>query len=452
MKAMGKGGMQAGIKTKEAQGTFRMLSQEIENNNTYRCWFPVVKTSGTEDENGVFIPNETMELSDTFDIQAVYLPGYKMDLDMMKTTFYAPDDYEELETGKTFDRGPCATYSRISRILYDARYKRDCEAKELQITADANTMGTTVNPVTLNDALIALKESYYGVKKNGINVPPNQALAIQPFKICMYTAGILTRLDKDLRPDENSDQKGFCMELNGPKTTQLVAAMTKALIERKEKLTALKLKIADGKELTEEEKNYKHCLDRGFIEVEYAYNGATKQLAGKSAAFNYCGEASDSTEYKFKEFWKKHKDSILPRLIYDVDTLMAKNNTLARSATLDKVRAAFFEYCSKEAILSAYVDLEEDAVKRSAEDILSLNVFNVNKAFTEGLQAIVEEKANGTTKEDLTEEETATDDAVKGVMKAISGGRASLEEVLNAAGGEAGLDAATAAFDEIGTV
>lgn len=371
---------------------------------------------------------------------------------MMKTTFYAPDDYDILESGKTFDRGPCATYARISRILYDARYKRDCEAAEVQMVTDAKTMGTTINPVTLNDALTVIKEKYYGVKKNGINVPPNETAAIQPFKICMYTAGILTELDKDLRPDENSDQKGFCMELNGPKTTQLLAAVSKATIERKEKLTALKIKKAEGVELTEEEKNYKHCLDRGFIEVEYAYNGATKQLAGKSAAFIYCGEASDSTEYKFKEFWKKSKNSILPRLIYDVETMMAKNNTLSRSATLDKVRAAFFEYCSKEAVLSAYVNLEDDSVKRSAGDILSLDVFGANKAFTQRLQEIVDSKSGVTNEEELTEEEQVADDAVQGVMKAISGGRTSLEEVLNAAGGEAGLDAATAALEEIGTV
>lgn len=452
MKFMGNGGMKAGIKTKENQGTFTFLSKAVENGNVYRIMFPVIKLSpGEEREDGTFVPSKEMGIDDEFDIQAVTLPGYKMDMDKMGTTFMPLNDYDVTDTGKVLDKGPMPSYSRISRILFDAEYKRECSKAEAEVKREAEELGNELNPVTLNESLRKLDEAYHGAKVNGKNIAPTEQQAINALRVCMFTAGVIFKLEGEVKPSIDCDIIGFSLELNGTKSTQLKTALTKAIAERREKLTAIQTKKMSGVPLTEEEMNYKHMLDVGYIEVEYAYKGTSKQEAGRAAAFNYCSEAADATCKKFPEFWAKRRDDIVGRLIYDMETMAAKNRNISMAPSPEKVRLSFLKYCTDQAVLGRYIEFEGEegeAVKRAAADMLKIDGFRKNPSFWAKLEeAYAEGKSEDAVAIEADEEEDVTEQAVAGILKAQQENpHASMQQILESAGGEVGLNAASMQF------
>lgn len=453
MKFMGTGGMKAGIKTKENQGTFTFLSQAVDKNNTYRICFPVIKKTGSYKEDGTFVPSPEPGFDDEFDIQAITLPGYKTDLDKMGTTFFPLNDYDINEVGKVIDNGILPTYARISKILFDAEYRRECSNKEAQVAKDAADMGQQVDPVTLNTSLKEIEQAYYGAKINGQNVAPSKQQAVNPLRVCIFTAGVIWKLEGETKPSLNEDTIGFSLELNGTKATQLKTAITKAMAERKDMMEAIARKKMMGNTPTPEEENFRHMLDQGYLEVEYVYHGTSKQEAGRSAAFTYCGMESDATCKKFPDYWSKKKDEIIGKLIYDMDTMAAKNRNLSMAPTEDKVRMNFLKYCSENAVLGSYINFEgeeADAVKRAAADMLAIDGFKNNASFYQKLKDAYEEglsePASGVEED---EEESAASKAVSGILEEQKfNDRASLMDVLQAAGGEDGLNAAAMAFSD----
>lgn len=454
MKFMGSGGMKAGIKTRENQGTFTFLSKAVEKDNTYRVIFPVIKLEpGEMKEDGTFVPSKEMGLDDVFDIQAVTLPGYKTDMDKMGTTFMPLDDFEQTSTGKVLDKGPMPTYSRISRILFDAEYKRECAKAELDAKREAEEMGKQVDPVTLNEKMRKLDEAYHGAKVNGVNIAPTEQQAINSLRVYLFTAGVIYKVEGEVKPAMDCDIVGFSLELNGTKCNQIKTAISKATTERRAKLTAINNKKAAGEVLTDEELNYKHMLDKGYIEVEYIYKGATKQDAGRAASFNYCSEASDASCKKFPDFWAKRSGEIYDKLIYDMETMAAKNRNISLAPSQEKVRLSFFKYCKDQAVLGKYVDFEGDAgeaVKRAAGDMLKIDGFKENQAFWAKLQeAYAEGKSDEAYAIEADDEDDATDaeQAISGILKAQQENpHASMQQILDAAGGVDALNSASMQF------
>ena len=208
-----------------------------------------------------------------------------------------------------------------------------------------------------------------------------------------------------------------------------------------------------GNTVTPEEENFRHMLDQGYLEVEYVYHGTNKQEAGRSASFTYCGMESDATCKKFPDYWSKKKDEVIGKLIYDMDTMAAKNRNLSMAPTEDKVRMNFLKYCSENAVLGSYINFEgdeADAVKRAAADMLAIDGFKNNASFYQKLKDAYEEglsePASGVEED---EEESAASKAVSGILEEQkSNDRASLMDVLSAAGGEDGLNAAAMAFSD----
>lgn len=444
------GTLEAGIAIANKQGEYPPLSRVIgdDYNRTYRLVLPVLKQQGTFDEEGNYHESPVMLPDDQFQVIASNVVGYKADFNVFGSSMLPCKDAYPGENDKIIDPNHIGDLVPIANILYDAAYKRDCDRKETELKIEAEKMGTELNPATLKEALHKIETEYYGEKVNDVNVPPSKQRIINTMGINNYTAGKIYRLMKDGTIDKEFGLRNCIIPVSNKKSQQLILAVSKAAEERATMLNKIAVKRAANQPLTEAEENYKHMLDMGFIEVEYAYNGNSKKEAGQNANFVYCAEANDAVMTKFPNFWQEHKKDFTEGLLRDDAQIDNKNITFVKAITPAQIRAAFQKYCAENAVLGSYVDFEEDKdrIKRSAAAMLNIIGFKQNVKFYTQLQEL--SSTSDDVPEVIDKEMEKKEEKMGSILKAReeAGRTLTIDETLAAAGGD--IDALAADLPE----
>ena len=353
--------LRSGKRAKDSQGSDQHLSKVVELNGKYRLFFRT-----WEVEDGIL------------DIAAAMVPGRSCNLDICGTTFvpYSPEMYKVEEAGQIEDLTALRSWSRISRVIFEAQCTREKKNAENEATRTAQELGQPIDQIALARALEGIELKYNGGKAaDGTNIMPTERPAISGLQQKMSTQLLAVKLLPTGEPDWKN-AKYAVLEFSNARIQEL-------------------LSILDNPD-------YAYKTD-GYLEVGYDYIGADKKAAGRAAKFQGIAE-SVSLAKIYPQSWEQFGKSLVAG-IAKADTLEAtaeimrsRNRNLKGGKGPTDVISSFKAWCAKNAAVFASINFESDNVKFAAEDFLKENLLesvpNIKAKFETVLEEVKKEKGS----------------------------------------------------------
>lgn len=363
-----KGGLKAERKARAAAMGDKTFKEAVDLGYDYRAFFRVTKIDcGEVDEFG----NPILE----DDLACARVPMRQGNFEKIKIANIRITDCEEDETGVVTDKSPLVGLGHICRVLHEAECKSEKAEAEERAKSTAAKLGENIDPVALSKELDNIQTKYFGKPaENGLPaVMPTIAPLLSGHRVKILAEAVIVRLDaKDGSPVLD---KTFVtgIELNGKKCTKLLECMENASYYGY-------LPAEDG--------------NGGYIEVAFAYKGATRQEAGRGADYNPISrDVSLSTQ--FPEQFKEIKAKFLNNLVDDPELIVRRHPT-SRMAKDDYnlVIEEVKKYVANHRMILTYLDFESDAVKRTAKTFLDYKMADSAESIKVKLADIAKEQAD----------------------------------------------------------
>lgn len=346
---------------RDAQGYDRFLSQVLAENNTYHMFFTTVPL----DETSEFAVNGRSVLGAAYG-------GRNCDKNAVGCTFLPLTDFEQDEFGQLKDKSGMGKYARIASIFHEAMYRNAIQKADDEARKLAEDNDEPVNEVDLAAAKKKLDQEYHGDRVNDVNVPPKINPVIRGMSVFTFVSAVIVKLLPDGQPSSEKDA-----------ITRVTFTMSKTKAEQLNKA----LKGLRGEQ-----------LERDYIEIKYAYNGATKQEAGRMATLDYVDPDSE-LRAKYPNWWAVKGKVIESMMIKDLDSIAPKNQNIANPLTNNEVIINFKKWLATNRGMSSYIDFESPTVKNAASDLLEIDAIRSMKKARIRLEEIVaeakENEANG---------------------------------------------------------
>lgn len=389
-------GLRKGNSIKANQGYDMRFSKAKELNCKYRLFFRTVTVDGITD------------------VVAPAVPGRKCDYDVMGTSFIQLDNSQvELdENGKFIDHTGLDTWSSICKVLHKAACVQEKRAKEAEYEATAKAAGTEINAAELEKALDAINAKYYGVKINNTNVAPEVQPILSNLTTMFFTQAIVVKLDATGAPIWK-EAKRVTINLSGKAAQSL-------------------MKAADDKSYHQEGHDY--------IELGYDFIGADKKTAGQQASYVPIAN-SMALEVMFPDSWAAEGKAVIDTLANGTDPDKIGEQMIARAIDFrNKVSVAdvisnLRKYCSTHAAVLTSIDMEDEATKWYAKDIVETGLVDKLPKIKEGLMELIKqaEAEKGTSVEQAA---AKADEATNVAMKVMEDGSNTVSQFNQAAGGD----------------
>ena len=324
------------------------------------------------------------------------------------------------DTDRITDLSCMVAWGRISSILYKAAKIRDIEDAKEEALKTAQRSGGKVDEVTLSQTIASIEEAYDGRPKKGEQAavaPTKKRLLSSNVDLAYTTEGIVIPLDRTLKPVWNSA-----------------------------KVMEITLSLAKINQIIDILDNPNYCDvddDSGFLEIKFAYVGKDTKEAGRN---KFLGvekairkvDLSTGENGEYLDADVRSISSLLKSVSHDGDAIGQRSSIANYAKTPADVDAAMRKYLASNRILTTYIDMEDEATKRSAQDLFEYNVFNTGSKQYEELKAMLE----------ADEAMSAGDDSITGkLVEAAEAGTARVaKEVLDS---DSALQEMVAGDDEV---
>ena len=298
------------------------------------------------------------------------------------------------ETGRIKDNSGMGTWAMLSNILYKASQRKEEKEAEQNAINMANLTGAKVDDVALRQQLEKIDIAYNGRPKVGDEqaiLPSRSRLVSSSVQFSIFTEAVLIPLDKELKP-EFDKASGVEVSLSPTKVEQINGILKNS--------------------------NYNNMDDPdGFLEIKFSYMGKDRKEAGKN---KYMGVEPAVRKVNFsKDDNGEYVDNgtrmiahLLNNTSHSDEMMFSRSGTVSFAKTSADLEAAMRKFLASNKILSAYIDLEAEDVKRNAKTIMDLNcVFGKDtKQYKELLEIIQEQEADS---DEQQEEDTVSADLNK---------------------------------------
>lgn len=361
MRVVTDGTLEGNMKLSAEQEFMKSLSKALEAGNTYRLFFPLGTTA-----------------SGKKNIIAESDYGRNLDYDRLKVGYYSVEDMEKGADNRLHDTSIMQSYARMSRVLYDAEATYTAEKAKREAKEEAAALGTEVDEKTLAVTLDRIKLAYYGDNTVTPAIKPTKKRLIGSATVKTFTEAVVVKVDSNGVPDMNTVNV-VSLELSKTKKEQIN-------------------NIVNNKD---------YLIHDDILEIGYSYLGKDKQEAGRNATFQ--GISRDTSVMKCTELWPALEREIKSKLTYDKEVLYNRIPSLRKKVTKKEVISAFKTYISKQRILFAYVDYEDDNFKWAAKDFLEEGIGTESPKFTAEVQREVEAQKEEETKAGIVNESVSED-------------------------------------------
>lgn len=321
------------------------------------------------------------------EIAAAGIVGRTCDFDSVGVGFgRIADSQMEInpETGRIKDNSGMQGWAQLSNLLYKAAMAKEIFDKTEEAKKIAEQTSSPIDEAALAQAIAKVKLAYEGAPRQGEEkaiMPTKQRLVSGQVNFSIFTEAVLIPLDKHLKPEFD---KAIAVEVRLSNTKQ------------QELNTIL------------DNPGYHDVNDPdGYLEIKFSFTGTDAKEAGKKS---YQGVEESVRKVDLTKVDGVYVDAGVKSISHlikdttnDYDIMFARAGTVSFAQTAADVEAGMRKYLANNRMLPLYIDMEDEATKRQASNILNLGVFKDNTKQYAELQAMVEEqKANAEPAEDET--------------------------------------------------
>lgn len=363
-------GAKSAAAIKASQQGLQVIGKTLELGKEYTLLFPKLIEDGVRQD----------------DIAMAGIIGRTTSFDDLRMSFVRiPDkDLEQnSETQRITDKSALRKWGVVSSILYKAAEFRDIENAKRDAADAAERQGVAVDETALAQAIENIRVQYNGRKSDGQNasVLPTKRRLIKSGTpdILLFTEAIIIPLDGELKPEW---EKAQAVEVT------ISNAKLKCLQE------ILKRPAYNDPE-------------SDFYEVKFSYVGKDKKEAGgnKYTGLEAVARKVNMTKDAEGKFVDQNVQSIASKLAFiahDGQTIFNRSNQVTFAKTPEDFEAAIRKFLAdaKNNILTTYIDMESDQVKKGASILDELKIFNENSKQYKELQEVI--KSVGTPADDAT--------------------------------------------------
>jgi len=279
------------------------------------------------------------------------------------------------ETGRIKDNSGMQRWAQLSNLLYKAAMAKEIQDKTDEARKIAEQTGTSIDEAALSQTIAKVKLAYEGQPRHGDQaavMPTKQRLVSSTINFSIFTEAVLIPLDKQLKPEFD---KAIAVEAQLSNTKQ------------QELNTIL------------DNPGYHDVNDPdGFLEIKFSYTGADNKAAGKNSyqgveqavrKVNLTKENGVYVDPGVKSIAHLLKDTT-----NDYDIMFSRAGTVSFAQTAADVEAGMRKFLANNRMLPLYIDFQDEATKRNAENLIELGIFRQDtKQYRELLEMVEEQKA-----------------------------------------------------------
>lgn len=408
-------GLAESKKARQNLGTDDNLSKLVELNGNYRIFARMFDTNaGRLDDAG-------MPMEPNWDLLSIARLGRTADYDICGTSFIVYDDtMAELddETGKPVDLVGLDPWKRIGTVLHAAQASREKKNAEAEAERTARDLGEDIDSAALKQKLDAIDLKYFGGKIGDKTIMAEVQPPLSKFVWKTLTQIALVPMatqNGQLTPQWKNARYAI-LEISSTRDNQIRAAVNN--------------------------RDY-YTPGSEFIELAYAYTGANKNEAGRSAALTGVAESLRLSKV-FPDSWKSDGKSFVEGIAKgstpeDTANLMAnRSKALSRKTDPQSVITSMRKYFATNKALAVSIDFEADSTKYAAIDLIDSGLLDIVPNVKEKIAAIADEqrKNRGKSEPEMTEEEVAEEESNARAIQAMGQADAtqSLQSIMNGIG------------------
>lgn len=378
-------GLRKGEVIKSNQGYDMRFSKAKELNCKYRLFFRTKTTDGVTD------------------VIAPAVPGRNADFEVIGTSFIQLDgsQVEIDDNGKLVDKSGLDKWAPITKVLHAASCANKKKVAEIQAQATASATGVDIDVTALDKKFEEIDAEYFGTKVNGVNVAPSIRPILGGLTATFFTQVLVVKMDSKGAPIWK-EAKRCTMTLSGKATAALMNACS--------------------------DPNY-HIEGEDWVEIGYDFIGADKKTAGMNAAYQPIA-TSLSLKNQFPEEWESEGKAAVATLANgdDVDKIaeqmISRAVDLKNSCSVNEVVSKIRKYCATNTAILSSIDMNADATKWYASDILKAGLVDNLPKIKEGLELLVQanDKEEKKDSQSVAEQfdQVATDLATNGNTSTVS--------------------------------
>lgn len=321
-----KGGLTGALTLELSKNGTKNLSKNLVAGTKYRIFFR--KTGRTE-----------LLVASTF--------GRSLDYKALGGSFmgFADEEIEyNEETHAWKDLTNIASLCRMSKVLHKAACERETQEAIERVKKEAETLGQTINEVTIAEAARRVHVKYFGDS----DVKPAVIPEVKQVISSVTTPHIV---------------EAYAVPLTSTGTPEFTKGFVGTIELRSNKIRSLASILQDPAYNLE---------NRDFLEVGFDYLGKDKAEAGRNASYNGIAE-SLTLEAKFKDAWEANKEDIFSKLSKTEEEVFNRCAMFKFAMSSKDVVTAFNKYVSTQALTLACIDFENEDTIKSAEDFLELD-------------------------------------------------------------------------------
>ena len=364
-----------------SQSGIRAFSKVVELGNDYRLFIPVDPKTIDTDRPAIMSASFPVRTTDRF----------------VKGSTYILEDWDADEmTGRYIDKTAVAPYEGISRVIHKAECKKAKAKKERDMRADAKE-----NDVDTNSPEFISK---LAIELNNVDILYNGTA-------------------KDVKPKVYAENKPLIGPVHTYTCTEFYVVPVVNGVPNFAKAEIAAYDISSSAKLTKLQNAFKSAYVKGdaFVElhIQYGYNAKKASDAGLNLAFEAV-KTEDRLSVKTPEKFEEFKPN-LERIAKSAEQIAARSSAARYNSTADILVAAFKDYISRTPGLFSYIDMEDNATKYAAQDLLDSGIVQ-NATVQEGLLKLVAEtnKADADAAKLAAEAENAEDFNAAKVSKATN--------------------------------
>lgn len=327
------------------------------------------------------------------------------------------------ETGRIKDNSGMQRWASLSNILYKAAMAKEISDKTDEAKKIAEQTGSSIDEAALSQAIAKVKLAYEGQPRVGDEaaiMPTKQRLVSSSVNFSIFTEAVLIPLDKQLKPEFD---KAIAVEVRLSNTKQ------------QELNTIL------------DNPSYHDVNDPdGFLEIKFSYTGKDAQAAGKNsyqgveASVRKVNLAKDA-DGAFIDSGTKSITHLIKDTTNNYDIMFSRAGTVSFAQTAADVEAGMRKFLANNRMLPLYIDLEDEATKRNATNLIELGIFREGTKQYNELQLMIEEqKANDAAAAPVEELPAEAADLLKAKstqeVQNVASGNAELQGMLKEGDGE----------------